>query len=211
LRIDLTSTSLLHQDRYNGVSPYPSKSSSQSVSYSKHSLSTYLIEKGSGDEASLILARLHSTTASPDNEDVVFQRKQIEDSLEIGGAGGSFKYKKLLQGGKLFIAYAANLIQQFTGSNMINYLRPSRLRKNHGPIPEPVPYPRRAYKSYVSSIILHPALDGGESLRAEYCLCLAPRDCVSVSPWRLSCSALGRGALPMRRRPLSLFFRSFWY
>lgn len=90
----------------------------------------YLIEKGRNTEAASILARLHGPDVSVDDEEVVFQRRQIETSLEIESAGGPFRFVELLQGGKIqnfrrvVLCCAVNLMQQFTGSNMINYYAP---------------------------------------------------------------------------------------
>ncbi|RDW64099.1 hypothetical protein BP5796_10601 [Coleophoma crateriformis] len=90
----------------------------------------YLIEKGRNTEAAEILARLIGD-ATIDSEEVVFQRRQIETSLELEGAGGPFRYSELLRGGKIgnfrrvCLCCAVNLMQQFTGSNMINYYAPT--------------------------------------------------------------------------------------
>jgi hypothetical protein len=91
----------------------------------------YLIEKGLNTEPSHILARLENdTTTSIDDDEVVFQRRQIETSLEIESAGGPFRYSELLKGGKIqnfrriCLCCAVNLMQQFTGSNMTNYYAP---------------------------------------------------------------------------------------
>jgi hypothetical protein len=90
----------------------------------------YLIEKGRNSAAGEVLARLESSTATPQDEEVVFQRRQIETSLEIESAGGPFRYSELLKGGRIqnfrrvCLCCAVNLMQQFTGSNMINYYAP---------------------------------------------------------------------------------------
>lgn len=50
--------------------------------------------------------------------------------MEIESAGGPFRSRELLQGGKIrnfrrvVLCCAVNLMQQFTGSNMINYYAP---------------------------------------------------------------------------------------
>lgn len=86
----------------------------------------YLIEKGPNTEAVNILARLHGSNVSIDDEEMVFQRRQIETSLEIESAGGPFTFVELLQGGKIHnfrrvvLCCAVNLMQQFTGSNMVS-------------------------------------------------------------------------------------------
>jgi sugar porter (SP) family MFS transporter len=90
----------------------------------------YLIEKGRNTEAANVLARLQGSDVSIDDEEVVFQRRQIETSLEIESAGGPFRFVELIQGGKIqnfrrvVLCCAVNLMQQFTGSNMINYYAP---------------------------------------------------------------------------------------
>ena len=90
----------------------------------------FLIEQKRNAEATEILARLHGENVGLDHEEVVFQRRQIETSIEIESAGGPFRYSELLQGGKLqnfrriCLCCAVNLMQQFTGSNMINYYAP---------------------------------------------------------------------------------------
>jgi sugar porter (SP) family MFS transporter len=90
----------------------------------------YLVERGRISEATSVLARLAGKDVPENDEEVVFQRRQIESSLEIESAGGPFRYRELLEGGKiqnfrrLCICCAVNAMQQFTGSNMINYYAP---------------------------------------------------------------------------------------
>ena len=85
----------------------------------------WLIEKGRSKEAGEILARLRSKDATPDDEEVVLLRRQIETSVELESAGGPFKYSELLQGGKiqnfrrLMLAGGINVMQQFTGSKCL--------------------------------------------------------------------------------------------
>lgn len=73
----------------------------------------------------MILAKLSSRHATPDDEEIVCQRRAIETSLEIESAGGPFKYSELLQGGKIqnlrrmVLCGMVNMMQQFTGSNMV--------------------------------------------------------------------------------------------
>jgi hypothetical protein len=73
-------------------------------------------------EAGNILAALKSKEATPEDEDVVLLRRQIETSIEIESAGGPFQYKELLVGGKiqnfrrLILCGLVNLMQQFTGT-----------------------------------------------------------------------------------------------
>lgn len=60
-----------------------------------------------------------------DDDEVVFQRRQIETSLELESAGGPFRYSELLKGGKIqnfrrvCLCCAVNVMQQFTGANMV--------------------------------------------------------------------------------------------
>lgn len=78
-------------------------------------------------EAAEIIARLAGPDTAATDEQVVFQCQQIEKSLEIESVGGPFRFTELIQGGKignfrrLCLAMAVNAMQQFTGSNMINY------------------------------------------------------------------------------------------
>jgi MFS family permease len=87
----------------------------------------YLIEKGRNEEAAEIVARLeHDTSSTIESPAVIEHMNQIEFSLKIESAGGPFRFKELLQGGKIqnfrrvVLCCAVNIMQQFTGSNMIN-------------------------------------------------------------------------------------------
>jgi len=90
----------------------------------------YLVEKGRNTEGAEVIARLMGDNISTSDEEVVFQRRQIETSLEIESAGGTFRFRELLEGGKiqnfrrLCLCCAVNVMQQFTGANMINYYAP---------------------------------------------------------------------------------------
>lgn len=90
----------------------------------------WLMEKGRMSEAAEIIARLAGPDTAATDEQVVFQCQQIEKSLEIESVGGPFRFTELIQGGKignfrrLCLAMAVNAMQQFTGSNMINYYAP---------------------------------------------------------------------------------------
>ncbi|KAL2354297.1 general substrate transporter [Cryomyces antarcticus] len=91
----------------------------------------WLIEAEQKDKASEVLARLVlGDKADVTHPDVVHQSRQIETSLAIESAGGPFRYKELLQGGevqnfrRIVLCCAVNLMQQFTGANMINYYAP---------------------------------------------------------------------------------------
>ena len=85
----------------------------------------YLIEKGDEAAAAEVLARLESSTATINDPEVIFLRKQIETSLEIESAGGPFRYSELFQGGKIqnfrrvSLCCAINVMQQATGAYMI--------------------------------------------------------------------------------------------
>ncbi|KAI9660042.1 MAG: hypothetical protein M1821_001394 [Bathelium mastoideum] len=90
----------------------------------------WLIEKNRNNEGAEVLARLQPTDADIHDPVVVYQRKSIESSIEIESAGGPFRWKELLQGGKIqnfrriILCCAVNIMQQLTGSNMINYYAP---------------------------------------------------------------------------------------
>lgn len=90
----------------------------------------YLIENNRNTEAAEILARLHGGDATPETPEIVFLHRQISSSLALESAGGPFRYMELLENGKLqnrrrvLLCCAVNLMQQFTGSNMINYYAP---------------------------------------------------------------------------------------
>lgn len=89
----------------------------------------YLALKDQTESASLVLARLRGTDDVND-PDVLFQRRQIESGIEIESAGGPFRYRELLQGGRIgnlrriILCLSVNVMQQFTGANMINYYAP---------------------------------------------------------------------------------------
>ena len=82
----------------------------------------WLIEKGRIKEAGEVLARLQSKDATPEDEEVVFLRRQIETSIELESLGGPFRYSELLKGGKIqnlrriMLCGLVNVMQQFTGS-----------------------------------------------------------------------------------------------
>lgn len=110
----------------------------------------WLCERGRGDEAASVLARLQPIQpADETTPEVVLLRRQIESAIEIESAGGPFRYKELLTGGKIqnlrrmLLAGLVNVQQQFTGeekaqppclvpggltfilgANMINYYAP---------------------------------------------------------------------------------------
>ena len=91
----------------------------------------YLVLDNQNDSAVEVITRLHpDKTATADHPDVVYLHRQIETGIEIESAGGPFQYKELIQGGKvqnfrrIILCMAVNVMQQFTGSNMINYYAP---------------------------------------------------------------------------------------
>ncbi len=81
----------------------------------------WLIEHGRTTDGSRILAALRSKDSTPDDDEIVYQRRAIETALELESAGGPFQYKELLRGGKLqnlrrmILCGMVNLMQQFTG------------------------------------------------------------------------------------------------
>ena len=82
----------------------------------------WLIEKGRNAEAAEILARLqYQQPASVNDEEVIMLRRQIETSIEIESAGGSFRYSELFGWGKmqnlrrLLLAVMVNIFQQWSG------------------------------------------------------------------------------------------------
>jgi len=90
----------------------------------------WLIENGRTSEAKEIMARMQGPDTLATDEEVVYQCQQIEKSLEIESAGGPFRFAELLKGGtlqnfrRICLCMAVNVMQQFTGSNMINYYAP---------------------------------------------------------------------------------------
>jgi hypothetical protein len=75
-------------------------------------------------------AAFESSTAISSDEAVGFQLRQIPTSLEIQSADGPLSYSELFKGGKIqnfrrvLFCCAGNLMQPFTGSNMINCYAP---------------------------------------------------------------------------------------
>ncbi|KAK0201198.1 general substrate transporter [Desarmillaria ectypa] len=89
----------------------------------------WLIAHGYKEEGARVIAMLEDRD-SPDHPDVVRAQKEIELSLEQESAGGPFKYKELIENGhignfrRICLCIGINVMQQFTGSNMTNYLAP---------------------------------------------------------------------------------------
>ncbi|KAJ5808777.1 hypothetical protein N7474_010046 [Penicillium riverlandense] len=91
----------------------------------------WLCEQDRSEEAAHILAKLQlKQPADESTPEVILLRRQIESAIALESAGGPFKYKELLTGGKvqnlrrMILAGLVNVQQQFTGSNMINYYAP---------------------------------------------------------------------------------------
>lgn len=88
----------------------------------------WLIFVGREDEGLEILARLNDLPLQ--HPDVEEQRKYIEASVRQESEGGDFRFKELFTTGKIgnlrriCITIAIMFMQQFTGSNMINYYAP---------------------------------------------------------------------------------------
>lgn len=82
----------------------------------------WLCEQDRSDEAGRILAHLQlEQPADESTPEVIRIRRQIESAIEIESAGGPFRYKELLAGGKvqnlrrMILAGLVNVQQQFTG------------------------------------------------------------------------------------------------
>ncbi|CAE6429046.1 hypothetical protein ACGC1H_000955 [Rhizoctonia solani] len=93
----------------------------------------WLMSQGRKSEAIDVLSRLAAPPdqRTPEVEALIQERlRDIEESLARESAGGPFRYAELLQGGPLgnfrrvLLACGVNVMQQFTGANMINYLAP---------------------------------------------------------------------------------------
>ncbi|CAE6446497.1 unnamed protein product, partial [Rhizoctonia solani] len=91
----------------------------------------WLMSQGRKGEAIDVLSRLAAPPdqRTPEVESLIQERlRDIEESLARESAGGPFRYAELLQGGPLgnfrrvLLACGVNVMQQFTGANMINYL-----------------------------------------------------------------------------------------
>ncbi|CAL1698841.1 unnamed protein product [Somion occarium] len=89
---------------------------------------TRCMAHGLKDEGVRILAQLENLGAN--HPDVLMKRKEMEASLAQESAGGPFKYRELIQGGRIVnfrrmcLCIGVSVMQQFTGTNMINYLAP---------------------------------------------------------------------------------------
>ncbi|PSS37449.1 hypothetical protein PHLCEN_2v656 [Hermanssonia centrifuga] len=89
----------------------------------------WLIAHGHEDEGTRVIAQLENAD-SLDDPRVLGKKKDIEVSLAQESAGGPFRYKELFEGGqignfrRICLCITVNIMQQFTGANMINYLAP---------------------------------------------------------------------------------------
>lgn len=96
----------------------------------------FLIEKDRTREAADVLSRLDDTAI--DDAEVVETVRTIQVSIEKETRGGPFQYKELISGGpmgnfrRICLCLAVNVMQQFTGSNMINYYAPTVYEQNMG-------------------------------------------------------------------------------
>ncbi|KZV76507.1 general substrate transporter [Peniophora sp. CONT] len=90
----------------------------------------WLLAHGREEEALTVLCQLEDKPAT--HPDVIEKKREIEVSLMQESAGGPFKYSELLERGpidnfrRVCLAIGVNVMQQFTGSNMIKcaYLAP---------------------------------------------------------------------------------------
>ncbi|KAF8889135.1 general substrate transporter [Infundibulicybe gibba] len=89
----------------------------------------WLIAHGRREEGAHVISMLEDRD-SVDHPDVQQVLAEIEASLAQESAGGPFRYMELFEGGKIqnfrriCLCIGINVMQQFTGSNMINYLAP---------------------------------------------------------------------------------------
>lgn len=91
----------------------------------------WLCEQDRREDAAEVLACLQVDATSPDAALRVDQSLlEIETAIALESAGGPFRYRELLSGGKIqnlrrmIICGLVNIQQQFTGANMINYYAP---------------------------------------------------------------------------------------
>jgi hypothetical protein len=70
----------------------------------------WLVQEGRSEEAAVVLANLEGKDITPDHPDVVRLRTEIETSVEMG---------KIQNFRRICLSIAVELMQQFTGSNMI--------------------------------------------------------------------------------------------
>lgn len=91
----------------------------------------WLCEQDRREDAAEVLTRLQLDATEPHAVLTVDQSLlEIETAIAIESAGGPFRYRELLSGGKIqnlrrmILCGLVNIQQQFTGANMINYYAP---------------------------------------------------------------------------------------
>jgi sugar porter (SP) family MFS transporter len=88
----------------------------------------WLLAHGREKEATDVLARLANEDI--DSPNVLKTRGEIIGSIELESSGAPFKYAELFKGGKIgnfrriCLCAGVQIMQQFSGANMINYLAP---------------------------------------------------------------------------------------
>ncbi|KAF1991620.1 general substrate transporter [Aulographum hederae CBS 113979] len=98
----------------------------------------FLVEKGRVEEASDVLAKLQGGGATRESPEVIILLQQIEESIERETKNGPFRYSELFRGGqtgnfrRIVLCCAVNIMQQFTGSNFINYYAPNVYQQTMG-------------------------------------------------------------------------------
>ncbi|KAJ9497664.1 hypothetical protein H2202_006697 [Exophiala xenobiotica] len=98
----------------------------------------YLMSQGRDQEAKEVMARLAGKNVTTDDHRVVELCEEIQAAIAIESAGGPFKMKELLQGGKLqnfrrmLICFAIQGFQQLGGICLITYYLPKVLVSSVG-------------------------------------------------------------------------------
>lgn len=88
----------------------------------------WLVTKNRKAEATQVLAAILDKDVN--DRIVIYEKDEIEKAVELEGAGGPFQFKELFGGGdiqnfrRLLLTIGIMIMQQFTGSNMINYYAP---------------------------------------------------------------------------------------
>lgn len=144
----------------------------------------WLCEQDRGDEAASVVARLQlDQPADESSPEVVQLRRQIETAIEIESAGGPFKYRELLSGGKMqnlrrmILAGLVNVQQQFTGASMRKLMDRERIDRSriqhdqllcphclsecHGPLAKPLLDLGWLHFPSIFGGIDHPAVEHG--------------------------------------------------
>lgn len=92
----------------------------------------WLCEQDRQEEAASVLSRLQTGCCSEADSAIEVDRllHEIETAIAQESAGGPFKYRELVAGGRIqnlrrmILCALINVQQQFTGANMINYYAP---------------------------------------------------------------------------------------